>query len=236
MKVVLVIVFFIFFFNSCGKKEISETLKPTNYVQREVVLKNNLGVLEIYLPEELNNQYYTFYMCDISSDFRHLNCFTKSNYEIENDTVTDISRYFESSDSIYRLTIEQLWKPRYDTLYIGDYASILRNMKINNSYMFLKSEIIVSKILFVDGFTIPVFGYEVPDNKNVPIELIALILIKNQFVVLDFECMCSDCTDFIEKMYRSVKTIKVHDVNSDVLFNIQITRQNVYYERRYPGR
>lgn len=184
----------------------SDNLK--GYSRRTIQLKNEIGTLSIYLPEEID----AFYQYKRYSDYKcadtYVFLFSNSNYTI--DTSKD---YIDSTpiDSLYCLMIKQpLHQDCYEKGYHIDSNFNDRKgmyMETITPHLSYNGEVLrINKRRFV----IDIFSYkDYKDSSKLNSEVKASTIIENELLSLNFKCFRKDTAGFVNRMITSLKTLEI---------------------------
>jgi hypothetical protein len=175
---------------------------------RSIELIHGLGSVELFVPTEMDTfQHWT--------DWSDYNCgdikvyrFADSRYDLLID-----SSYmkFENPDSIVQLSVTQ---PRHRGCYeeypfVVDEELLERWVtleRINNQEV----EIFSSRLQRINGRDFAVIALAHENEGKRAVNLIAATTIDCQPVHVGFTCFAVDCEGFIERMERSLSSVKIH--------------------------
>jgi hypothetical protein len=183
---------------------------PKDYVTHNIDLKNNIGRLSISLPNELDTSYSW-------QDYSDTRCSDKEKHRFSNK---NYSKYKESGffksieyDSIYQVTISQDMAPDCDDI----------NKKVDNEFLDLLIELNMvadpstkldqKKIIEINNRNYVIITTRSKSDLDEYYMSINTI-IKSQRVSIHFNCLAGDCGNFINRMKKSINTIKITDYNN----------------------
>jgi len=180
----------------------------TDYIEHKVCLKNNLGELSICLPPEFDTTYcWTNYSDNQCSDLEMFR-FANKKYSLLRE---DGDWYHVRPDSLYQLTIEQPKNieecrdtVRFDKEYLEFIEESIRDMNPGNPGILTVEIRTIQKRNFI------VIEQKFQTEKNCKFTLKLVPEIRGHYiVVIKFACQSKDCTNFIDRIEKSLNSIKI---------------------------
>ncbi|MCL2131034.1 MAG: hypothetical protein FWH36_01050 [Lentimicrobiaceae bacterium] len=206
---------------------------PEDYIEHTIELKNNLGLLTISLPPEFDTLYSWTHRGDNNCGHFEKFRFANKKYSLPQETGT-FYFYYLIVDSLYQLTIIQ----QKNTDFCGDTMPKIDDKLVEDevkNYLecYPDVDIFLKGIKTIQGRDFIVIG-GIYDSKYVHYKVesgdrkvifLSLTTESNKYPVeLKFLCMAADCTDFINRVEKSLNSIKITPVGNSV--TVEISSEN----------
>jgi hypothetical protein len=183
---------------------------PTDYVEHTIDLKDNLGKLTISLPPEFDTAFVWTHFSDNSCSRTEKFRFANKKYTLhqEKDYIDTLI-----PDSLYQLTVIQFAEAEGcgDTILEINAeifeVSVVRYMENNTG-----ADIFMKEIKTIQGRDFIVIGSKrvgYPFRWKYGTELFLFTAVNGRYVGLNFHCQAEDCTDFINRVEKSLPSIKI---------------------------
>lgn len=174
-----------------------------------IKLENNLGIVSIILPAELD----TFCKMFNNSGQSTINyCFAnKKEHNIYSDKIKEFGKIDLPKDEIkiYSFTITQYKqldknKSRIDVNeeQLKKYCEKLLLENTNRKIIFSRNEIINNR-------NYSIVAYETPSHMMLSEDFNAITYINNQYICFTYQRYSKKKSDFIDRMYKSFKTVEI---------------------------
>ena len=177
------------------------------YNKQTIELKNNVGKITFYLPNELDTTYIHQYHSDNQCDDSYLLTISNKDYKVFNLTTGFIK--LSPSDSIYEVKISQPLALYDDCLIKEDLETLLKYEIVRASQENPSNPLDYQEIKTINSRDFIITGNTYQNSKLESAFFGAITLINGQLIYINYQCRANSCENFIERMYKSLMTIKI---------------------------
>lgn len=190
---------------------IQENTIPDDYIEHIIELKNDLGQLIISLPPEFDTAYSWKYQSDIACEDSQKFRFANKKYSLPQESGMF---YFFTVDSLYQFTVEQLIHKdtgiRFNEFFLEQRANSLIMMYEDVDFFIKEMRRINDRDFAVMAYKqMSHRSYGNYDKNNLEIELDLFTRVNEYPICLEFLCQAKDCTDFLNRVEKSLPSIKI---------------------------